>query len=1163
MIMSPTATRRTLRRILVALSLVTAFLFGQVMAGPVDNPFRAPEAQAQTTNGCHYRQGGYLDSSLCWIELNGISETTARSANGQQVTIRLNDTYTMSFTVKYNVGTSGTLRSIRTHSVPTWGSAVFGNTINGVTYYRAPSNIPTSTPMSFYTAVGSGIANPSVELRNITVTGTGGVTAPSYGLVMADAESTNQGESLAFLSDTGVSQLGSFTPPGYSSVCGGGLRPTTGTGGSANNIAMTGLRCDGTAGSVGMLLTSTIQPRNVKVELGGPNAQGISLAVLMGGATGTVSADRRAEQGITPKTQFNLQALFNNQLLSTATTTDTAAGDVTGNFLLTGPTGSVTFRSTPTTNTATAWQRYRPEWTCTRLSSTGQSTPVTPTITQSGTTSQAVVDVSAGQTVDCDVNWVALFDLTASLDLGKLVTGPAATYPQLAGQNFTLSYQCTRTGYATAYPNNTSVLTGTATLTHNQRRTVTGLPVGANCTISETQAYTGPAVTLTTGWTNTTTVPQNITPAATRTLTLTTGSNIVSAVNQYAPVMGNLTVTKDLEGSARSLFRPETFTIQYRCQDDPAGQWKPVAMPAAGDDDTATVTINSAVPVGRDCQVREVTPPTRPDTTLSISVAVGSSTTDVAADQTVPFTVPAPVTTGTTPSLTITVTNTYDWTAVNVELGSAKLGTGRQVYTGDFTYTAVCTLDGRQVVNQTLNVAATSVGDGFTLVDEQIRPTNAGSGNPIPFRVAPGALCTITLTSPATQPRAELAVTGDTVRNRTPYTYFLDHSDAVRVSAAGTTSDGTTPMTTDGVTVNADNRIQVTDDVRDEWKNHSFRFLVPDPEESTALPVHRVTAAHVYQLDTRDVTVAKLITPSGYTTDDFTFTYTCGPAGNPTNAATVTAGEGDTFTIANVPVNSECIINEQLGEDPAGPFVTWTTSNPATTRLQNLTATTPQGQTSAARFTVLPVADASVLDPDDGNWSLTATNTYAGLSLTKSIAGGLVSEEGATPLNTAVIPSGDRSMTITYQVTNTGGADLDKVAIFDPSLEGYTLSTPEGTPVTIRSDGTLDGMNCDVDKPLPTGATITCQVVAQLPGDGTVTYRDSATALGYTQMIGERQLKAEDSDSFGAIRLSAVSFQLPDTGTTTLVGILGLGVIVSLGAFIGYLRNRNDEGVDD
>ena len=142
-------------------------------------------------------------------------------------------------------------------------------------------------------------------------------------------------------------------------------------------------------------------------------------------------------------------------------------------------------------------------------------------------------------------------------------------------------------------------------------------------------------------------------------------------------------------------------------------------------------------------------------------------------------------------------------------------------------------------------------------------------------------------------------------------------------------------------------------------------------------------------------------------------------------------------------------------------------------------------------------------------------------------------------------------------------ADLDKVAIFDPSLEGYTLSTPEGTPVTIRSDGTLDGMNCDVDKPLPTGATITCQVVAQLPGDGTVTYRDSATALGYTQMIGERQLKAEDSDSFGAIRLSAVSFQLPDTGTTTLVGILGLGVIVSLGAFIGYLRNRNDEGVDD
>ncbi|WP_131449826.1 CshA/CshB family fibrillar adhesin-related protein [Corynebacterium callunae] len=311
--------------------------------------FSPPSANAQTAAGCHYRQGAYLDSSLCWIELTNVNDTLAGSASGQRVTIQLDASHTMSFTVKYNQGTSGSvIGNIIKTALPTWPGAVMGNTINGVTYYKAPTGVSTSTPMAFYSQRIASVnqVNPSVELRDIVVTNSSGAS-PSFGLVMADAESTNAGESLTMLSNTGVSELGRFVPPTYSQPCGGGITLATGTGGVGGTIPLSGLRCQGSAGNVGMLLGSTTNPSNIKVELGANQGglQGVSLAVLMGGAKGTVATDQRADQGQTPKTNFNMELAYNNNALGKiVTTTGTAVSATSGTFLLASTTGQVRAR---------------------------------------------------------------------------------------------------------------------------------------------------------------------------------------------------------------------------------------------------------------------------------------------------------------------------------------------------------------------------------------------------------------------------------------------------------------------------------------------------------------------------------------------------------------------------------------------------------------------------------------------------------------------------------------------------------------------------------------------------------------------------------------------------------------------------------------------------
>lgn len=437
-----------------------------------------------------------------------------------------------------------------------------------------------------------------------------------------------------------------------------------------------------------------------------------------------------------------------------------------------------------------------------------------------------------------------------------------------------------------------------------------------------------------------------------------------------------------------------------------------------------------------------------------------------------------------------------EWNSVAVGLASVKLGTGRNLYTGDFSYDVLCTLNGATSYQGVIVIPAVSVVDGYVLNNGVITPTGAGAGNPQTFQAPPGSLCKVTLKAPATNAIADLDVTGGpATQNREPYSYFLDYNGQVRVSTAGTAADGSTNMTTDGVTMDG-NTINVSGEAGDAWKTHTYNFVVPAATDSPTAPVYRVAATHVYNGDTRDVIINKVVLPESVDAGDFNFTYTCGPENNPYATGAATIGDGENFVIEDVPVNATCTVAEALGDNQAGPITTWTTgapgANPAETIPSEIVANV-DGPASQISF---KVPTAAVTDTETVAWQVTATNSYAVIDMEKTINGGGVSNGSNTPLDTAVIGTEETSMTITYTVTNTGPFAFKEVVLSDPSLEGYTLTTVEGQPVTLGTDGRLNGLNCALTTPLEPGASITCQVVVSLPADGSVNYRGAVNVVG-------------------------------------------------------------------
>jgi hypothetical protein len=236
--------------------------------------------------------------TYCWIDMTSYNNATV-FGGGQFFSITLSDGSVLSFTLS---GSSPGTTAIKAVAAPAWSGAATGNS--------AFLGIP-GMPI-LYTTVGGTV---NLTLSNIQVTPPNGVVSTGqFKFVVADAESSNNGESLTFVTNGGNWTLVDQVPPTT-----GSIYPTASGTGTATFVTT------GVAGTVGAYIMGTLSPTTVNVQLVAGGLQGVMLAVQYS----TVVANKQItgpRANAADQFTYSVQATSNASVLSTATSTGAGAG---------------------------------------------------------------------------------------------------------------------------------------------------------------------------------------------------------------------------------------------------------------------------------------------------------------------------------------------------------------------------------------------------------------------------------------------------------------------------------------------------------------------------------------------------------------------------------------------------------------------------------------------------------------------------------------------------------------------------------------------------------------------------------------------------------------------------------------------------------------------
>lgn len=165
-------------------------------------PTSTLNAQAtEATNGsCVY--AGTVASGLnnvCWLDM---ANFTAAKKRSQSMRVKLSDSLTMKFNIKYTGG-----RTLHSAAVPTWNKAAFG--------HYGYTGFPEGSKPALYQNTGSANTTSTVELADIKIVkADGSEITGNYSFIMADAESTNTNESISFTSSNKIEQVAQFPQQG-------------------------------------------------------------------------------------------------------------------------------------------------------------------------------------------------------------------------------------------------------------------------------------------------------------------------------------------------------------------------------------------------------------------------------------------------------------------------------------------------------------------------------------------------------------------------------------------------------------------------------------------------------------------------------------------------------------------------------------------------------------------------------------------------------------------------------------------------------------------------------------------------------------------------------------------------------------------------------------
>ena len=325
--------------------------------------------------------------TYCWLDFSTYNDATARSAAGQNFSFNLNDGSTLSFNLKVTPTTAAAFNSI---AAPSWTGAAVGNT--------AFLGIP-GRPVLYTSAAGS----KSITFSGITITPPPGAPAvTAYSFVAADAESTNDGENLQFVTNgTGWQILDQVNP-----ISGNNYPTITGTG--TSTFTETGV-----PGTVGGYIVGSNSPTTVTTNMQAGGLQGAMFAVRFASIrlrkTITGARVNAADQFT-----FRVSATSSGTTLASGTTTGTGNGPFSATPLSLASGIGLTLSEAMAAGSVSTLAKYQSRLTCTNTT-TSSTTPLPNNLL---TTSYNFGALQFGDAVICVFNNAAFPHIRISKALG-------------------------------------------------------------------------------------------------------------------------------------------------------------------------------------------------------------------------------------------------------------------------------------------------------------------------------------------------------------------------------------------------------------------------------------------------------------------------------------------------------------------------------------------------------------------------------------------------------------------------------------------------------------------------------------------------------------------------------------------------------------------------
>ncbi len=439
--------------------------------------------------------------TYCWLDFSTYNDATARTVGGQNFSYTLSDGATLTFNVK----TTGP--AILAKPAPSWTGAAVGNT--------AFLGIP-GQPILYSQAAGTNV----ITISSILITPPPGAPAvTAYAFVAADAESTNNGESLSFNTNGGGWTLLDAVDP-----ISGTLFPTSAGIGTATFTET------GVAGTVGGYIVGSNSPTTVTTTMVSGGLQGPMFAVRFASLRlNKLISGARADPA--DQFKFDISATATSTVLATGTSTGTGLGPFAAAAVSLASGIPLTISEAMATGSANTLSHYQSSLTC--VNGTTGSATVLPSALL--TTSYSFGALQFGDAVQCTFTNTPYPHLRLQKALG-------AGGRQFAGDQFTVNINSGATTLATTTTTGTgsTISTGATPMTQVTASSTYALAEVAAGTASLAQ-YT-PSMACTNARTGSSTilptaVPGNITPALGDVITCT-------ITNLKKPANANLTMVK-------------------------------------------------------------------------------------------------------------------------------------------------------------------------------------------------------------------------------------------------------------------------------------------------------------------------------------------------------------------------------------------------------------------------------------------------------------------------------------------------------------------------------------------------------------------------------------------------------------------------------------------